>query len=697
MRRSRIFAAMLVVGLALSQSMWTSMWSASATTVRPPKADGFAAATWLLPPLVDSDGDGWMDAIEGGLGSDPADPSSTPEHIALPESCMNTTDDDGDGAIDEADDGCRPTPPSVKTFPAAGTDEFDSSMSLSGYDLATASGVCPIDFQGTGPVVVDRSDPTELGGGLRMLDTEMIAMQINGMATLLAGSPCNPGTEPTSFPASIIEDPAKASTGTVTDTNPDPAIDFPADSFFDVYFSVSTPLGLLPGGPPGGPSGSAVGVTNTVRSIPPYHSPGNPKLNPSCYTVAGLPHQHCPKPPLDHFKCYTGAFATFKGKAVLKDQFGRERVSLRTADRFCNPVSKNGQRIFDIGGHLTRYPVSSTTLEAGFQRINVVVRNQFGVQPMTVVGRAGLFVPSRKDSYSPPAALDHFECYAVKGGSVGQKVRLEDQFDTDDGRIERARILKPVTLCNPVQKTYKGTTIKVGDPMMHLVCYAIDTENVAPRSVLIRNQFGKDKAKVDQPVEVCAPSLKTVVPKIEIDELPDITARVQISTPNLTETVDLTGSATIEVRMGALADTDGDGLEQVQTELVQLDLTGTSTEFGPITINLRDPALDPGERSTGQIEELENTAPGVLDLPPFAPGEATSYFDVFFELHKVVNGVPITIHNKVPLVPTGIITYKPCWWGDIYEGPEIVPLYDEKDGLTPVHIGPVVVGAGPVA
>ncbi len=95
-----------------------------------------------------------------------------------------------------------------------------------------------------------------------------------------------------------------------------------------------------------------------MGSIPPYHSPGNPKLNPNCYTVAGLPHQHCPKPPLDHFKCYTGRFPAFESTVSLKDQFGQEKVGVRTANRFCNPVSKNGQGIFDDGGHLTRYAIS---------------------------------------------------------------------------------------------------------------------------------------------------------------------------------------------------------------------------------------------------------------------------------------------------------------------------------------------------
>ena len=52
------------------------------------------------------------------------------------------------------------------------------------------------------------------------------------------------------------------------------------------------------------------------------------------------------------------------------------------------------------------------------------------------------------------------------------------------------------------------------------------------------------------------------------------------------------GDFSREVDLGALADTDGNGREQVPTEMVQLDLTGNSPMFGPMTLRLRDPALN---------------------------------------------------------------------------------------------------------
>src|SRR3990172_235680 len=364
--RPRSFAAILAIGLVLPSTMWTAY--AAPRELPAPLPTGLtglqlggagSSASPLLPASLDTDGDGGMYAVESELGSDPASASSTPESLAVPESCMDTVDDDGDGKVDEADQGCRPPKLSRKTFPGAGTDAFSSSMSLDDYDLPTPLGVCPLDFEGEGPAVVLRGDPTDIGGGLREVDTEIVAMQLVGTGTLAPGSPCNAGTSASSFPATIVEDPAKASAGTMTDTNTDPGADFPADSFFDVFFLVDTPLGLLPGGPPGGPAGAPVTVSNTIRSVPPYHSPGNPKLNPDCYVVAGLPHEHCPKPPLDHFKCYRGRFPAFSRRARLEDQFGRQVFDVLKPNRFCNPVSKNRQGIFDDGAHLKRYRIAA--------------------------------------------------------------------------------------------------------------------------------------------------------------------------------------------------------------------------------------------------------------------------------------------------------------------------------------------------
>ncbi|MGQ0668436.1 MAG: DUF7450 family protein, partial [Actinomycetota bacterium] len=651
-----------------------------------------------LPAALDTDGDGWIDTVESHLGSDPANPANTPESVAIPVSCFDGLDNDLDGFADEADPGCQPPDLFKGTFPAAGADRFESTINLDDYDLATGFGICPLDFQGSGPTVVQRGDPVDVGGGLREVAVEIVAMQLGGTGTLLPGSPCNPGPSPSSFPATIIEDPSQPSQGMISDTNPDGGKDFPADSFFDIVFLVDTPLGLLPGGPPGGPVGAPVQVTNVIKSIPPYHSPGNPALNPNCYTVAGLPHQHCPKPPLDHFKCYLGKFPSFKERNVtLEDQFERKRTRVVRPDQFCNPVSKNGLEIFDPGGHLKRYRIEDLKGQAPFAPVEVFASNQFGTQALTVLRRVGLFVPSKKDQFPQPAALDHFKCYTVQGPAINKKVRLVDQFDEEDGKVERATVVKPRTLCNPVAKTIAGVTTPIGDSAWHLVCYSITTRKFKPRDVVARNQFGKEVVTVTKPVNLCVPSMKLLElpppppPPIEVDQFPDSQLVVHIITPTGNEVVTVTGPTTVEVNLAALADPDGDGLEQVPTEIVEMQLTGTSTLLGPMTITLRDASEHPGQAPLGEIEETANNTPGVLDLPPFtAAGTAQSFFDLAFEVDVVIQDVPTKLHTCVPMRPTATITHKPPADGEAYTTEQIVQLCDEQNQPTNFQFGPIV-------
>lgn len=67
----------------------------------------------------DSDGDGFTDFDEVGLGSDPNNPASTPEVFWIGSSCADSIDNDGDGATDAADVGCRDIPVPLPLPPGA--------------------------------------------------------------------------------------------------------------------------------------------------------------------------------------------------------------------------------------------------------------------------------------------------------------------------------------------------------------------------------------------------------------------------------------------------------------------------------------------------------------------------------------------------------------------------------------------------
>lgn len=117
----------------------------------------------------------------------------------------------------------------------------------------------------------------------------------------------------------------------------------------------------------------------------------------------------------------------------------------------------------------------------------------------------------------------------------------------------------------------------------------------------------------------------------------------------------LTGSTEVQLSFegpdGSAHDDDGDGLDEVATELVQLELTGGNASTGPITVRLADAA------SLGQIEEQVNSHTGSLDLPPYASGAADSFYDVFFEVDSVVGPLshanPARMSTVIQRAPTG--------------------------------------------
>jgi hypothetical protein len=132
-----------------------------------------------------------------------------------------------------------------------------------------------------------------------------------------------------------------------------------------------------------------------------------------------------------------------------------------------------------------------------------------------------------------------------------------------------------------------------------------------------------------------------------------------------------------------LADTDGDGREQVPIEMIQLSLTGTTTCAGgqPVTLTLRDPSKHPNKPTVGEIEETTNATPGTLDLPPFtASGTADSFFDVFFEVQIGPQASPLLVlHNHTPKHMESTITHKPPSPGDMYQNPDVITLYNENE------------------
>ena len=117
------------------------------------------------------------------------------------------------------------SPSALANFPPAGVDEFKSAAVLE-VDLTTIGGPI-LSITVVGPTRITRSDPFDPGDGKQMIATEIVSMVLNG------GAP--------DFPITVLEQGDRQSRGMIQQKGPDSW--FPANSFFDVFVEVQTPLG----------------------------------------------------------------------------------------------------------------------------------------------------------------------------------------------------------------------------------------------------------------------------------------------------------------------------------------------------------------------------------------------------------------------------------------------------------------------
>ena len=184
-------------------------------------------------------------------------------------------------------------------------------------------------------------------------------------------------------------------------------------------------------------------------------------------------------------------------------------MTVTRPDRLCNPADKNSEGIDDPTAHAMCYRIA----EVGFSKRNVMVDNQFGQQTLRVVSPETLCNPAIKDGVPTTAVMNHFKCYRVRGrGFTERTVSVADQFET-----KMTRVLKPLLLCNPVDKNGEG----IPDPSCHLVCYRIKDASgqvpFAPKDVTVEDQFTTEDlhslvGQCRQVAHLCVPSTKTELP-----------------------------------------------------------------------------------------------------------------------------------------------------------------------------------------
>ncbi len=101
-------------------------------------------------------------------------------------------------------------------------------------------------------------------------------------------------------------------------------------------------------------------------------------------------------------------------------------------------------------------------------------------------------------------AFDHFKCYKVRPRKFSITATLTDQFEK-----QRAKVKRPVRLCNPVSKN----GLRIQDSSRHLVCYVISNrkKGFTKTAVGIHNQFGDETVDVLARETLCVPSKKRIV------------------------------------------------------------------------------------------------------------------------------------------------------------------------------------------
>jgi hypothetical protein len=125
---------------------------------------------------------------------------------------------------------------------------------------------------------------------------------------------------------------------------------------------------------------------------------------------------------------------------------------------------------------------------------------------------------------------------------------------------------------------------------------------------------------------------------------------------------------------GSAFDDDGDLLDEVKTEMVELNLRGYHSALGHVNMRLNNDLP-----STGQMEERTDHNTGILDVPPFfKAGTVNSFFDIYFELEMLGQ----VMHGNGPLHWSGVLSHKPAGPMDIYESLEDIQLLDEDGNPT---------------
>jgi hypothetical protein len=208
---------------------------------------------------------------------------------------------------------------------------------------------------------------------------------------------------------------------------------------------------------------------------------------------------------LDYFKFYDVENREAQADLFLRGQFDRrpQKMRLRLLDFFANPVSKNGEPLYDKNAHLAWY----RGVQPPEPIRRVVLENQFGKFDIRTGTGYGLLVPTQKIERGSafPEQLDHYKVYRlVDVEQVPNKVlKLRDQFGSAEVKLRL-----PLYFAVPVIKRHGNKTYPIHNDRAHLLIFSITVRDLK-KSLKLRNQFANGTGvRVVRSLMLAAPSLK---------------------------------------------------------------------------------------------------------------------------------------------------------------------------------------------
>jgi hypothetical protein len=388
----------------------------------------------------------------------------------------------------------------------------------------------------------------------------------------------------------------------------DPSIWYPADSFFDVFIEIDVNGMTLH-------NEDALHMETQINSIPPYDDE---------YQGLG---------PVQLFDEQGNLVATIKNEVHIvhppRDCFFSNGTFL---DTFLGQIFLDQNSTSDVRRDAPLYNPDTNTWDVPIEMVSMDLRAETGLGPITIrqspdFPSLGLVQQPGFDEFPAPAQLDLF--IEIEGAGLPFSPLIN---------------LDPIPL-TAVVNGYppSGSEFFSGQPVT-----LFDKETKIPVSQLI---------------------LVSHVPKEPFDwRPPPPPGRDCFCSPALVTVDFFQGPTTIEVLGTTMVDRQAaqplpDGRVTIETEMVQMELTGNSPDLGDVIVR-----LSPVQPSPGQITQQQRG--------PLFPAGAN--FDVFFEIEVVGVG---TFHNSLtePLPMGAIINEIPPTAS--FQSTAPVLLFDENEIL----------------